>query len=556
VERWVRLIVGVLKSKPFPSSPPPKQPPPPPPPPPKQEPPPKSGESKWSGEKPRGKKQQQREPPPDTQQQMPHSAEAEQGVLSSIMLDCQQGNRDVITTVAGKINENYFFDPSHRTIYKMLVSLWRANKPIDLIGFTEFLQHKDVLASIGGAAKLTQIFNYINELTGYVPTAANVNYYVEIVVEKFGRREIIADATSLVRGAYGDDVEEFPARVQRLTSRISHIGNAVSNGRFPQLQDTAEFFTTEDPPLPPLVIHQVLHQGSKMLLGGNSKGRKTWALLDLAISVACGAPWWAFLTRKGSVAYVNLEIQSGFFRMRYKKICEAKGIRPEPGMFWHWPLRGHAKPMDKLIADVLGFLQQHRFSLVIIDPIYKTLPGIRGSENDSAMITQLLNEVELLTIETGAAVLFCSHFSKGDQSEKEAMDRVSGSGAWSRDPDSLLMMTPHEEQDCFTVEGVLRNLAPIKPFVVHWDYPLFVADKDLDPNLLKTRKPKPAGRPLQFTEDDILRFMTYEGEKTTAIKRHVCGETGMSNGMFYKLWQELKEHGKIRVDAEERWYPI
>jgi len=239
--------------------------------------------------------------------------------------------------------------------------------------------------------------------------------------------------------------------------------------------------------------------------------------------------------------------------MRFKKICEVKAVQPAKGMFWHWPLRGHAKPMSELIKDVLGFLQQHHFSLVILDPIYKTLPPFRGSENDSAMITQLLNEVESITVETGAAVLFSSHFSKGNQSEKEAMDRVSGSGAWARDPDSLLMMTPHEEADCFTVEGVLRNLAPIYPFVVKWDYPLFVRETELNPEKLKA--PKRAGRPTKYTKDQILLYMTTDGVKTASLQKHVKDELGMSSGTFYDLWEELKKDEKIRVDQDELWYP-
>jgi RecA-family ATPase len=42
--------------------------------------------------------------------------------------------------------------------------------------------------------------------------------------------------------------------------------------------------------IPPEIIEGVLHQGSKAVLGSNSKARKTWILLDLALSVASGSP--------------------------------------------------------------------------------------------------------------------------------------------------------------------------------------------------------------------------------------------------------------------------
>jgi hypothetical protein len=58
------------------------------------------------------------------------------------------------------------------------------------------------------------------------------------------------------------------------------------------------------------------------------------------------------------------------------------------------------------------------------------------------------------------------HFAKGDSTGKSAIDRMSGTGAWARDPDSILVLTPHEEADCYTVSPVLRNLPQVDEFVV------------------------------------------------------------------------------------------
>ena len=108
-----------------------------------------------------------------------------------------------------------------------------------------------------------------------------------------------------------------------------------------------------------------------------------------------------------------------------------------------------------------------------------------------------MNAVERVSVETGAAIAFGAHFSKGNQSGKNAIDRVSGSGVFARDPDTLVSFTAHEEADCFTVETTLRNLPPSEPFVVRWEYPLFVRDDLLDPLNLKT-----VGRPSKYTVDD------------------------------------------------------
>ena len=503
-----------------------------------------------SGAKPtlRRRKAGQPQSAPDVQQEAPHSVEAEQGVLSSIMRDGQQGRTETLAHVTQKINENFFYVPAHKTVYEMLVSLWRANRPLDLVSFTEFLRGKKLLESVGGAIGITDLQGYLDKLTGFVPTAAAVDYYLQIVIEKFARREIIADATRLVRGAYGDDEEQFALRVQRLTNRMSHVGSIAANGRFPVLSDTAEFFTTDDPPLPAMVIHNLLHRGSKMLIGGTSKGRKTWALLDLAISVACGVEWWGFHTRRGAVCYINLELQQPFFRQREKILCETKGVQPEPGMLMAWNLRGHAKPMPQLVNELLGSLKQHHFSLIIIDPIYKTLPAFRGSENDSAMITQLLNEVEAVAVETGAAVLFCSHFSKGDQSEKESMDRISGSGAWARDPDSLLTMTAHEEDECYSVEGTLRNLSPIYPFVVKWEFPLFVRQEELNAQRLRKRGPKPA------PPEKLLAVLNEtEGIAPKDAVKQMRDQHDIQRMTVYRMKVALEERGLMET-RDGKWF--
>ena len=66
----------------------------------------------------------------------PHSAEAEQGVLGSMLIS----PRDAIAEVVEKITEDYFYVPAHQTIYTVLVDLWNTGAAIDLITFTQVLR--------------------------------------------------------------------------------------------------------------------------------------------------------------------------------------------------------------------------------------------------------------------------------------------------------------------------------------------------------------------------------------------------------------------------------
>src|ERR1700724_927507 len=84
----------------------------------------------------------------------PHSVEAEQGVLGSMLIS----PRDAIAEVVEKINAEYFYVPAHQTIFTVLVDLWNAGQAIDLITFTQVLRDRNLLDAIGGAAFVTSLF--------------------------------------------------------------------------------------------------------------------------------------------------------------------------------------------------------------------------------------------------------------------------------------------------------------------------------------------------------------------------------------------------------------
>jgi RecA-family ATPase len=229
----------------------------------------------------------------------------------------------------------------------------------------------------------------------------------------------------------------------------------------------AAAFCAVDEPDPPQLIEGILFRGAKMVIAGPSKSRKTWNLTDLAVSVSLGRPWCGFGTRASSVLYVNLEIAPFSYRKRIRAICQGRGFSfDELSRFHVWNRRGK----DNEIAALAGRLRRQAArvgaDLLIIDPIYKTY-GDR-EENSNTEMAQVLNELERLAQDTGAAVLIAAHFPKGNLSGRDAIDRVAGASVFGRDPDALLIMTPHEQPDAFTVSPILRDLPPVPEFVIQW----------------------------------------------------------------------------------------
>lgn len=261
--------------------------------------------------------------------------------------------------------------------------------------------------------------------------------------------------------------------------------------------ESSDSLIAQDLPLPPEIIQGFLHQGLKGVLGSSSKARKTWILLDMAVSVSEGIPFWKWPTIKGRVLYVNFEIPRQFMAKRLATMRECRGLFSTPNLDL-WNLRGYAAPLWKLLPEFIQKLKEGGYVLVIIDPIYKSLGG--REENAAEDVAEVCNEMERMAVQTGAAVVYAHHFSKGNQSGKEAIDRISGSGVWARDADSLLVMTKHEEEDCFTIETILRNLPEKPPFVVRWNFPLMEVDDDLDPENLK----QAPGRKRELDEIKVL----------------------------------------------------
>lgn len=210
------------------------------------------------------------------------------------------------------------------------------------------------------------------------------------------------------------------------------------------------------PPLAPPLIEGVLRQGHKLLLAGPSKAGKSYALIELCISIAEGVPWLGRWTcAQGRVLYVNLELDRASCLHRFADVYGALEIEPK-GLrcIDIWNLRGASVPMDKLAPRLIRRAMHKGYTAIIIDPIYKV---ITGDENAADQMARFCNQFDRVCRALGCALIYCHHHSKGYQGGKRSMDRASGSGVFARDPDALLdliELTPTEAiRDQLTVRA-------------------------------------------------------------------------------------------------------
>lgn len=110
---------------------------------------------------------------------LPHSINAEQAVIGSMILD-----RDAILTASEILIKDDFYQKQYGVIFESMVELCDEGKPVDLITLQNQLKHKDLPQDITS-------MDYVRELLDAVPTSANIRHYAQIVKEKAVLRNMI-----------------------------------------------------------------------------------------------------------------------------------------------------------------------------------------------------------------------------------------------------------------------------------------------------------------------------------------------------------------------------
>lgn len=154
----------------------------------------------------------------------PHSIEAESSVISGLLLDNPSWDR-----VGDLLNESDFYRYEHRLIFGAIASLVNANKPADVVTVFEHLKAQGRADEAGGLA-------YINALAQYVPSAANIRRYAEIVAARSTQRRLLSACTEAreIAASHGEDVVVACNQIQALfepiaQQRTAHEPRAVAD---------------------------------------------------------------------------------------------------------------------------------------------------------------------------------------------------------------------------------------------------------------------------------------------------------------------------------------
>lgn len=130
--------------------------------------------------------------PPRREQVPPHSEEAERGVLGSMMVDAA---RAIDLALERRITVDSFYIPAHRTVFQAILDLHEKGRPVDLLTVGQRLRDLKKLDNVGG-------LSFIEGLIDATPTAAALEYYIDIVRQRHILRSIIEASQKAIEECY------------------------------------------------------------------------------------------------------------------------------------------------------------------------------------------------------------------------------------------------------------------------------------------------------------------------------------------------------------------
>ena len=126
---------------------------------------------------------------------LPNSVEAEISVLGAMLQDST-----AVLRAAEQLQPEDFYHPEHKEIFTVLTDMNRRQTAIDLVTVQAEMARKGTLDGVGGV-------RYLMKILADVPTAANVQSYINIVREKSTLRKLIAASQGIMKDCYGQNRE-------------------------------------------------------------------------------------------------------------------------------------------------------------------------------------------------------------------------------------------------------------------------------------------------------------------------------------------------------------
>ena len=410
----------------------------------------------------------------------PQDLEAEQSVLGAMML-----SQDAIRSVIPICRAEDFYREAHRKMYLAVVALDDRKEPVDVITLTNELKRTNDFEMVGGLYAITALIDR-------VPTAANAEYYAQIVREKSAARRLITAATQVVADAYSENqpIKElldqaehriFEATELRDTKDFASIKDLIGRS-YEYVNDLAQHsihitgVPTGFPDLDELTAG--FQPAELIVVGARPSMGKTSLALNIAQHACMGSN---SLKKKISVGFFSVEMTAKQLALRLlcsvaridlKKARSGHLSQGEVGMlvnvtgqFYDTKLfidDTSSLSVLELKAKARRLKRQHDIGILIIDYLQLIQAGIR-TDNREQEIAYISRQLKALAKDLDIPVVVLSQLSrpqKGQEEKRPVLSDLRESGAIEQDADVVIFIhreTSAEDNSRFDHELVIAK---------------------------------------------------------------------------------------------------
>jgi replicative DNA helicase len=392
----------------------------------------------------------------------PFSLEAEMGVLGCILLSASECLDDC--KAAFTAGADVFYDMRHRTLYNALLAMQADSIPIDTISIQKKLADTDQLNGIGGMA-------FITTLPDSVPSAANIGYYIEIVLDKFHLRKLLQVCVATEKKVFSDcNVSVLLAETENSIGQIDvSQSHDTLDGR-----ETAKQFINDMQRRYDLQgalsglgtgwqkfdqMTDGLQYGEQTIIAARPSVGKSASAINIVerICLIEGIPT-AFVTLEMSPAALAKRLFSSHYRIDMQKLRNGKldqgefanmatfsRILAESKLFIIDGVSGMNAAL--LCALVKRLWRKHGIKLVVIDYLQKIQPPSRH-EKRTYEVAAVSGMLKALAVELNVAMLTLAQLSRESEKDKGRLPRLSDladSSQIERDADCVSLL--HRARD-------------------------------------------------------------------------------------------------------------
>ncbi len=411
---------------------------------------------------------------------MPFSLEAEQSVLGSAFL-----SKYALQKICDELTRDDFYLDSHMKIYDALYDLNEQGKPVDITIVTDTLEKNKTLSSVGN-------IEYLLEVINSVPSASNIDYYINIVHEKALLRRLInvsneiASESYLENGSVNDILDSAEMKVFNVVkTRKSSEFHRVQDVVF-KAQENLEKLCNQKGEITGLAtgfyeidkLTSGLHENELIIIAARPAMGKTAFALNLATNVA--------KTTDKAVAIFNLEMNAEQLVMRmFSSLAQIDGNKIKTGKLdnndWAKLSEGISRLADTniFIDDTPGITigdirskcrrlaaSKDGLALVVIDYLQLISGSNKYSGNRQQEVSEISRSLKTMALELGVPVIALAQLSRaveGRDDKRPLMSDLRESGSIEQDADIVAFLY---RDDYYNKEARMDGNISISEFIV------------------------------------------------------------------------------------------